>query len=88
MSNFCDNYHSFGYVSALFLINVNYPLIFVRKLIIIFFLLFIPPINGNEIVRFNCFLTKFVGDEIVQGEEFGRILGNIEQISFKTNFIC
>ncbi|CAF2939452.1 unnamed protein product [Rotaria sp. Silwood2] len=27
----------------------------------------IPPINGNEIVRFNCFLTNATGDDIIHG---------------------
>jgi hypothetical protein len=38
----------------------------------------IPPINGNEIVRFNCFFTKTAGDDIIHGDEFVIILGEIE----------
>jgi hypothetical protein len=41
-------------------------------------LLSVPPINGNEIVRFNCFLTKTAGDEIIHGEELVMIFGKIE----------
>jgi hypothetical protein len=29
--------------------------------------LIIPPINGKEIVRFNCFLTNAPGDDNTQG---------------------